>query len=103
MFKVDVFISKQRPFDRSQFQRRVKVVVATHPERAAYVATPEDTILAKLEWYKAGQQASDRQWRDAIGVVQAQGSRLDTAYLRHWADVLGLSDLLERAMAYVKP
>jgi hypothetical protein len=47
MFKVDVFIPKSRPFDRAQLDRRVKQVVSTDPIREAYIASAEDTILAK--------------------------------------------------------
>jgi hypothetical protein len=41
---------------------------------------------------------SERQWRDVTGIVQAQSSRLDRAYLRQWAAELAVSDLLERAL-----
>ena len=98
MFKVDIFIPKQRPFDRAQLQRRTKQVIATEPEREAYVATAEDTILAKLEWYRRGGEVSDRQWQDVLGVLKVQGNRLDLAYLRQWAASLGVSDLLEKAL-----
>jgi len=102
MFKVDIFIPKQRPFDQAQFQRRVAQVVTTDPERTAYVASPEDIVLAKLEWYRMGGEVSDRQWRDVLGVLRVQGERLDLAYLRHWAAALGISDLLERALSVAK-
>jgi hypothetical protein len=32
-------------------------------EESVYVTSPEDTILAKLEWYSMGGQVSDQQWR----------------------------------------
>ena len=73
-------------------------VIATDPERTAYVATAEDTILAKLEWYRMGGGVSERQWRDVLGVMKVQADRLDLAYLRQWADQLNVSDLLERAL-----
>jgi hypothetical protein len=62
------------------------------------VATPEDTILAKLEWYRIGEEVSERQWRDVLGIIKVQGNNLDLAYLHQWAKELKVSDLLERAL-----
>jgi hypothetical protein len=98
MFKVDIFVLKDRPFDRAQIERRVKLRIASNPERTAYLATAEDTILAKLEWYRLGRGISDRQWRDVLGVIKQQAKRLDMTYLRHWASVLKVSDLFEKAL-----
>jgi hypothetical protein len=98
MFKVDVFISKQRPFDLIQFERRAEQVVFNDPEQKAYIATPEDIILAKLEWFRQGGEVSDRQWRDILGVIKVQEDRLDLEYLKKWAIELGVIDLLQRAL-----
>ena len=98
MFKVDVFVVKNRPFHHSQMERRMAQVIATDPDRTAYVATAEDTILAKLEWYRMGGDVSEQQWRDVLGVMKVQADRLDLAYLRQWAAQLNISDLLERAI-----
>lgn len=98
MFKVDVFINKYRPFDLMQLHRRQLQTVAYDPERKAYFTTAEDIILAKLEWYRLGNEISDRQWRDIIGVLKVQAGRLDLEYLRKWAVELKVADLLQRAL-----
>jgi hypothetical protein len=96
-FKVDVFVAKPRPFDQAQMQRRTKQIIAVEPERTAYIASAEDNILAKLDWYRLGGETSDRQWRDILGILRLQAGRLDTEYLRKMAATLGVADLLEKA------
>jgi hypothetical protein len=99
MFKVDVFIPKGRPFDRSQFARRVAHSLTEGGADVIYIASPEDNILAKLHWYRLGGEVSDRQWRDVLNVIRIQGARLDRPYLRAWASELGVADLLEDALS----
>jgi hypothetical protein len=98
MFKVDVFIPKDREFDQLQLSRRTAQVISTDPQEVAFVASAEDTILAKLEWYRMGGEFSDRQWRDILGVIKVQSENLDLPYLRKWAGQLGVPDLLEKAL-----
>ena len=98
MFKVDVFIPKEREFDQLQIRRRTSQTISADPEETAFVATAEDTILAKLEWYRMGGEVSDRQWRDILGIMKVQAESLDLPYLRKWAGNLGVTDLLERAL-----
>ncbi len=98
MFKVDVFIAKQRAFDKSQFKRRVARNITPDASQSIYIATAEDTILAKLEWYRLGEEVSERQWRDVLGIIKVQDARLDVAYLQRWAAELGVADLLEKAL-----
>jgi hypothetical protein len=98
LFKVDVFPLKDRPFDRKAFSRRLSKAVSEGTTDQLFFATPEDIILSKLEWYKAGEGISERQWNDVLGILKVQGSGLDMAYLKQWAEELDLFDLLRRAM-----
>ena len=81
--------------------RRQRVQVMANPDRHLYTYTPEDILLQKLRWFRAGQEVSDRQWRDVLGIMLVQGDRLDLPYLRDRASRRGLSDLLARAEAAI--
>ena len=59
-------------------------------------ASPEDTLLHKMIWYKLGNQISDRQWGDILGILKVQGKALDHEYLDRWAPLLDVMDLLLR-------
>jgi hypothetical protein len=67
------------------------------------VASAEDVILSKLEWYRAGGEISERQWTDVIGVMKIQSNHLDWDYLRRWAAELEVADLLDRARREAAP
>jgi hypothetical protein len=101
-FKVDIFIPRPRAFDQMQLERRRTSIISTDPEESIYIASPEDTILAKLDWYRMGGEVSDRQWRDILGVLKTREGELDLDYLRTWATDLKVADLLERALAELK-
>ena len=97
ILKVDVFIPKTRLFDQEEL-RRVQSKVLEGSDRTFFVASPEGTILNKLEWYRMGGEVSDRQWNDILGVLKVQGTHLDMNYLQKWAANLNVNDLLERAL-----
>jgi hypothetical protein len=97
MFKVDVFVSRDRPFDREVLAR---AATRTRDAEGTYrFASAEDVVLLKLEWFRAGGEVSDRQWADVLGVVRAVADKLDRPYLARWAPAIGVADLLERAQA----
>jgi hypothetical protein len=96
MLKVDLFVAGGTPLDAQQIARRRPVRVG---EGATFgVHPPEDILLQKLRWYRLGGEVSDRQWRDVRGIIRVQGAGLDVAYLRENAPILGVGDLLERAL-----
>jgi hypothetical protein len=97
MLKVDVFLPKLRPFDQEEY-RRIRSEALIQGTRPFYVASPEDTVLHKLEWYRMGNEVSDRQWNDILGVLKIQGKTIDMAYLKHWAIQLRVTDLLDRVL-----
>lgn len=97
MFKVDLFVVGDRAWDRQQLARRQRRSLSSADGPAAEVASAEDVILAKLDWYRLGNQVSDRQWRDVLSIIAVQGERLDRSYLNLWAESLGVADLLRRA------
>lgn len=100
--KVDLFVLGDSPLDEEQMERRHRVKVATDPDRYLYAYTPEDILLQKLRWFRAGNEVSDRQWRDVLGILLVQGDALDQIYLRDRAERIGLSDLLARAEAVAR-
>jgi hypothetical protein len=97
VFKIDIFIPKNDRFSRNQLERRELRQIAPDIEQMVYVATVEDTILAKLRWYHSGGKVSNTQWADVVGMIGASATRLDRDYLNKWAVTLGLPDLLGKA------
>ena len=98
MLKIDIFVTKDRPYDKVVFQRKRKETLdEKHKTDEFYLASPEDVILNKLEWFRMGGESSERQWHDVIGIMQVQGDSLDKNYLQQWALELKILDLLEQA------
>ena len=96
-YKFDLFPLTSDPFHQSEFQRRVQgSVPQARPAMLLPFASAEDTILAKLAWYRRGGETSERQWTDISQVIEVQGQRLDWGYLKEWALYLKVGDLLHR-------
>jgi predicted nucleotidyltransferase len=103
MFKVDVFVpSDSDRLSQQQLSRQLPEKLTPDSDAIVYVATAEDTLLAKLIWYRKGHEVSDRQWADVLGIIRLQGERLERAYLEDWAEKLGIRELLNRALDEAK-
>ncbi len=101
VFKVDIFLAKPRAFDQQQLSRRIAEKVETGGSQSIWILSAEDVVLAKLDWFRLGGEVSERQWRDIIGILKTQQYTLDREYLGHWAQLLHVTDLLERALKEV--
>jgi hypothetical protein len=88
-FKLDLIVRKDRAFSLEEFGRRQTAELAGMP---VALATPEDTILSKLEWAKKG-GGSDRQLADVGGIIAVKGDELDREYIERWATALDVLDL----------
>ena len=98
MIKVDVFIAADEPYHRQALRRRRKDTLDEDRQAVEiYLASSEDIVLIKLDWYRKGGKVSERQWSDIVGVLKVQDQSLDREYLQHWASELKLKGLLERA------
>jgi len=101
--KIDIFVMTDRPWSHQQLARRRLATASDDPDSPAlFFASPEDVVLSKLDWYRRGDEVSDRQWLDILNVLAGQSNDLDWPYLRRWASELGVSDLLVRAAAQIE-
>jgi hypothetical protein len=89
-FKVDLIFLKDRRYSTHEFKRRTRR--AFHGA-VRWLSTPEDVILAKLEWSRVGN--SERQLTDALGVMKLQRERLDVSYMKAWAKELDVEEMLD--------
>ncbi|MEX0703481.1 MAG: hypothetical protein WD069_15405 [Planctomycetales bacterium] len=92
--KVDLICRKEQPFHVEEFERRSPRTVRG---RQVFAASAEDTLLSKLVWAKRSD--SERQIRDAAGIVRVSGPLLDREYLERWAEELDVADELRELLA----
>jgi len=98
-FKVDIFISRERPFDQICMDRAVASKLGGATDFIIVpMATVEDSIISKLEWYRLTDETSERQWDDVSRLVRLTGNALDTDYLAASAEMVGVTDLLLRLL-----
>ena len=97
-FKVDIFVSRERPFDDESMRRARLERLGESKSVQVPIATAEDTIISKLEWFRLTNETSERQWDDASRLLKLLGDAADVAYLHRAAESVGVEDLLERLL-----
>jgi hypothetical protein len=98
---MDIFPASSHPLGRQELERRqfpASTILGGDPV-VLPVISAEDALLAKLRWYRDGGENSERQWNDLRNILLVQGTRLDRDYLRRWAVILEVADLLSRLLA----
>lgn len=94
IFKADLIIAPDDALTEQQFARRRCFTIG---ERSLYVISPEDLILAKLEWSRESE--STMQENDITNLLRTMRESLDMNYLRQWATKRRLLVRLERLYA----
>lgn len=89
--KVDIIIRRNTLFDISRFRRARRIQPGENYE--ADFAAPEDVIIKKMEFYKAG--GSEKHLRDITGILRISGEDVDMLYISDWAERLGLTEIWE--------
>jgi hypothetical protein len=98
MFKIDIHVSRD-PFSKMEMERRLPEKIIPNSDRVIYIATAEDTVIAKLSWFRKGGDVSDRQWSDVLGILKVQKNKLDYEYIQQWSERLEVGDLLAKALS----
>ncbi len=62
-----------------------------------YFYSPEDLVVRKLMWFRAGGETPVRQWRDGVGILKVSRETLDRSYVLRAAIERAVEDLLHRA------
>lgn len=96
VLKVDVFVVADEKLGAEELDRAQEVTTLTG--QTFRVVSAEDIVVEKLRWWKLGGGVSERQWRDAVGVVRVQAELFDEGYARRRAAAIGVAELLEKVL-----
>jgi hypothetical protein len=97
-FKVDIFVSRRRPFDVESMNRSTLERLGDRKSIEVCIATAEDTIISKLEWFRLTNETSERQWDDVSRLIKLLSTQADVSYLHRAAESVGIGDLLQRLL-----
>lgn len=97
MVKIDVFVPPDEGLHESKWTRARLAPLGAADGPRLPITSAEDIVLQKLDWFRRGEEASDRQWRDVTSLLRIRAGRLDERYLDAWAERMDLTELLDRA------
>lgn len=97
MVKVDVFVPPEGGHHGAKWDRARPVRLSRDSMRTVATTSAEDILIQKLDWYRAGGEVSEQQWRDVTALIRTLGDELDWTYVQSWTERLELAVLLERA------
>jgi len=95
--KLDLIVPPNSEWGEGILDRRVEVRLL--PERAVFIASPEDVILGKLQYFAAG--ASDKHLRDIAGMFHVSSDQINRDTVSAWAEKLGLAEIWEQILARI--
>jgi len=98
-FKIDLFLLGPSEFEQQLLVRSRVVRLGETPESDLCFVSPEDVVLLKLRRLNESDGFDESQWEDILGVLAIQGQALDFGRLTEDARILGVEELLERAVA----
>lgn len=88
---IDVILNKNSEISKSELSRRQKIEIV--PGFEIFIATAEDVILKKLEFYREGN--SEKHLSDVREIISS--SNLDLKYIQDWVIKLGLQEIWDKA------
>jgi hypothetical protein len=99
MLKLDIFVRGSGEYELEEARRAAPIPFDDAPDGRQFpVASAEDMIIVKLDWFRRGGEVSERQWGDITGLLKVRAETLDWDYLQHWTGRKGTDDLLSRAL-----
>ncbi len=86
MIKIDIDIAKPTDFYKSELSRKLRVTISAGLQ--VNIASAEDIIIKKLDYYRMG--GSEKHLTDIRGILSE--TKVDQAYLDFWIQKFGLSE-----------
>ncbi len=91
--KIDIVLNKNSDISKTEFLRRQKIEMT--PNFEVFIASPEDVILKKLEFYREGM--SEKHINDIREILSF--TEIDNNYISMWVTQLGLGEVWAKVNA----